>query len=171
MGSSEINAALEKLSQTFASRPEKALVKHAPVTATLESGLACRITGLAGEEIKTDMPGAMGGNASGPNPGSLFRASLASCLTTVIAMRAARLGIELSKLEVAVESDGNNQGIIGLDDRISAGMSGLRTTVQIAARNCTQAELDELVIWADKHSPVSCTLREAPSNALVIRAA
>jgi hypothetical protein len=85
-------------------------------------------------------------------------------------MRAARLGIELSKLEVAVESDGNNQGIIGLDDRISAGMSGLRTTVQIAACNCAQAELDELVIWADKHSPVSCTLREAPSNALVIRA-
>jgi len=72
---------------------------------------------------------------------------------------------------VAVESEGNNKGMIGLDDRISAGMSGLRTTVQIAARNRTPQELDELVTWAEKHSPVSCTLRESPCNTLVIRAA
>ena len=171
MEASGISAALEKLGQTLTNQPEKALVKHAPVTATLQSGLACRISGVAGEELKTDMPGAMGGNASGPSPGWLFRASLASCLTTVIAMRAAQLGIDLSKLEVAVESEGNNKGMIGLDDRISAGMSGLRTTVQIAARNRTPQELDELATWAEKHSPVSCTLRESPCNTLIIRTA
>jgi uncharacterized OsmC-like protein len=110
----------------------------------------------------------MGGNGFGPNPGWLFRASLASCLATVIAMRAAYLGIDLSTLEVAVESDGDNRGILGLDDRISAAMSALRTMVKIAARNCRPRQLEELVTWADKHSPVGCTVREAPKNTLTI---
>lgn len=45
----------------------------------------------------------------------------------MIAMRAARLGINFSKLKFAIESEGDNRGMLGLDDRISAGMSGLRT--------------------------------------------
>ena len=91
MEGSQISAALEKLSQTFAGCPEKARAKQASAIATLESGLKCRVAGPAGEEIKTDMPRAMGGDASDPNPGWFFRASLASCCATVIAMRAARL--------------------------------------------------------------------------------
>jgi uncharacterized OsmC-like protein len=102
---------------------------------------------------------AMGGNASDPNPGWYFRAALASCCATVIAMRAARLGINLSKLEVAVESEGDARGILGLDDRISAGMSGLRTKVQIAVDNAGPEQLEELVRWSDEHSPVVCTVR------------
>jgi len=168
MEGSQISAALAKLSQTFAGYPEKARAKQAPATATLESGLKCRVVGPGGEEIKTDMPRAMGGNASDPNPGWFFRASLASCCATVIALRAARLGINLSKLEVAVESEGDTRGILGLDDRISAGMSALRTTVQIAADNAGPEQLEELVRWSDRHSPVGCTVREAARNTLIV---
>jgi uncharacterized OsmC-like protein len=168
MEGSQISAALEKLGQTFADYPEKARAKQAPAVATLESGLKCRVVGPAGEEIKTDMPRAMGGNASDPNPGWFFRASLASCCATVIAMRAARLGINLSKLEVAVESEGDTRGILGLDDRISAGMSGLCTTVQIAADNAGPEQLEESVRWSDEHSPVGCTVREAAGNTLIV---
>jgi uncharacterized OsmC-like protein len=167
---SQISAALEKLSQTFAGYPEKARAKQAPAIATL-GGLKCRVVGPAGEEIKTDMPRAMGGNASDPNPGWFFRASLASCCATVIAMRAAHLGINLSKLEVAVESEGDARGILGLDERISAGMSALRTTVQIAADNAGPEQLEELVRWSDEHSPVGCTVREAAANTLIVRTA
>jgi hypothetical protein len=85
-------------------------------------------------------------------------------------MRAARLGINLSKLEVAVESEGDNRGILGLDDGISAAMSALRTTVQIAADNAGPEQLEELVRWSDKHSPVGCTVREASKNTLIVRA-
>jgi len=171
MEGSQISAALENLSQTFAGYPEKARAKQTPAIATLESGLKCRVVGPDGEEINTDMPRAMGGNASDPNQGWFFRASLASCCATVIAMRAARLGINFSKLEVAVESEGDNRGILGLDDRISAGMSALRTTVQIAADNAGPEQLEELVRWSDKHSPVGCTVREAPKNTLIVRTA
>jgi organic hydroperoxide reductase OsmC/OhrA len=130
MAESQIRMALEKLSQTIAGQPEKAKAKHSPATATLMTGVKCRVRGPGGEQIETDMPAAMGGAASGPNPGWFFRASLASCCATVIAMRAARLGVNLTMLEVAVESDGDHRGILGLDDRISAGMSSLHTTVQ-----------------------------------------
>ena len=169
MSASQISATLEKLSNTLVAQPERARAKHSAAIATLESDLKCRVVGPAGEAIATDMPPAMGGTASGPNPGWLFRASLASCCATVIAMRAARLGIILTKLEVAVESDGDNRGILGLDDHISAGMSSLRTNVQIAADNANPEQLEELVQWAEKHSPVGCTVREAPTNTVIGR--
>jgi uncharacterized OsmC-like protein len=168
MEAPQIRTALEQLSQTFASRAETARIKHAPATATLEGGLICSVVGPAGEELKTDMPIAMGGDACGPNPGWLFRAALASCLTTVIAMRAACLGIELSRLDATVDSDGDNRGLLGLDDCTSAGMTGLRTTVGIAAKDCTRQQLEELVTWADKHSPVACTVREGSGNVLIV---
>ena len=169
MGDVQIRTALEKLGQTIAHQPEKARVKQASATATLESGLKFRVIGPAGEQIETDMPPAMGGAASGPNPGWFFRASLASCCATVIAMRAARLGIHLTKLEVAVESEGDHRGILGLDDQISASMSSLRTNVQIAADNANPELLEELVRWAEKHSPVGCTVRDAATNTINIR--
>src|SRR5256885_16647631 len=110
----------------------------------LGRGPGSRVVGPGGEEIKTDMPRAMGGNASDPNPGWFFRASLASCCATVIALRAARLGINLSKLEVAVESEGDTRGILGLDDRISAGRAALRHPVAIEAEQGGSAQLHEM---------------------------
>ena len=172
MEGSQIGAALEKLSETYVRQPERARARYAPAIATLAGGLKCRVVGPGGkEEIKTDMPMAMGGSASDPNPGWIFRASLASCCATVIAMRAARLGINLSKLEVVVEGEGDTRGILGLDDRISAGMSELRTTVQITADNVGSERLEELVRWSVEHSPVASTVREAPKNTLIVRTA
>jgi uncharacterized OsmC-like protein len=168
MADSQVRTALEKLSQTIVDQPQKAKAKHAPATAILASGVKCRVTGPAGEQIETDMPAAMGGAAAGPNPGWFFRASLASCCATVIAMRAARLGVNLTTLQVTVESDGDHRGILGLDDRISAGMFSLRTRVQIGADNASPEQLAELVRWAEQHSPVGCTVREAPANTLDI---
>jgi uncharacterized OsmC-like protein len=46
-----------------------------------------------------------GGSGSGPNPGVLGRASLASCLAISYAMLAARREIALKAVEVDVEAD------------------------------------------------------------------
>jgi uncharacterized OsmC-like protein len=107
------------------------------------------------------MPPAMGGAASGPNPGWLFRAALASCMGTVIAMRAATLGIHLTALDVVAESESDNRGILGLDDRVPAGLSNLRLRVRIKAENADDAALSDLVRWAGAHSPVGCTVGRA----------
>ena len=59
-------------------------------------------------------------------------------------------------------------GLLGLDDTISAGHSAIRTTVRISAENATSEQLKELVQWATAHSPVGCTVCNAPTNTLSI---
>jgi uncharacterized OsmC-like protein len=163
-----IASAWSNLSETLRAHPERARGKYAPATAVLESGLKCRVTGPSGERIKTDMPAALGGGGAAPNPGWFFRASLAACCSTVIAAQAARLGINLTKLEVTVEGEGDNRGMLGADDMISAGHSAITTSVRISAQNATSEQLKELVQWAAAHSPVGCTVRDASPNTLRI---
>jgi uncharacterized OsmC-like protein len=91
---------------------------------------------------------------------------MAACCSTVIAQHAARLGIELTRLEVTVAGDGDNRGILGLDETISAGHSAIRTDVQISARNASAEALRELVQWASEHAPVGRTVRDAAANTL-----
>lgn len=165
---SPIASALENLTVALKTNPEKARAKYAPATATLAEGLKCRVAGPSGETMLTDMPGAMGGEASAPNPGWYFRASIAACCSTAIAMNAARRGINLTALEVTVEADGDNRGLLGMDESVSAGHAALRTNVKIAADNATPEQLQELVRFSEAHSPVGCTMRDAPPNTLRI---
>jgi uncharacterized OsmC-like protein len=162
---SNIAEAIAKLHKTFTDQPEKARTKNAPATAKLEDWLKFNVTGPAGEKLQTDMPPPMGGTGSGPNPGWLLRAALASCNATVIAMRAAHLGLKLNTLEVTVESESDNRGLLGLDESVSAGLRNLRTRVKIGAEGATPAQLHDIVAWAEAHSPVGCTIGAANSTA------
>lgn len=168
MTHSAIAGALNSLSRAIAANPAKARARHAAATATIIDGLKCRVAGRSGERLETDMPAALGGGNSHPSPGWFFRASLAACCSTVIAAQAARLGIALTKLEVTVEGDGDIRGLLGLDDGISAGYSTLRTNVEVGAEDATPEQLQELVRWSAAHSPVGCTVRDAPTNTLRI---
>jgi uncharacterized OsmC-like protein len=163
-----VREAIERLSAGISADPAKARAKNAPATARLTEGLQCEVTGPHQERIVTDMPAAMGGAASGPNPGWLLRGAMASCAATVIAMRAAKLGVVLSALEVTVESESDNRGILGLGEGVSAGLGAVRMKVRIAGNAAPQA-LREIVAWADAHSPVGCTLRSAPAYSLDIQ--
>jgi uncharacterized OsmC-like protein len=168
MSAGSIREAIEKTSKVLTEQPERAKSKNVPATARLLDGLRCEVTGPNGEALHTDMPPAMGGAASAPNPGWVLRAALASCTATAIAMRAARLGIDLRTLEVTVESYSDNRGLLGLDDRISAGLSSLATRVRIGAADAPADRLRELAQWGDHHSPVACTTRIPPSHALEV---
>ena len=160
MGNEAVREALERTSASIAADPAKARSKNAPATACLIDGLRCEITGPHGEKLATDMPPAMGGTASGPNPGWLLRSALASCTATVIAMRSARLGVALETLEVTAESDSDNRGVLGLDDGVSARLSAVRLRVRIRGDAAPEA-LREIVAWADAHSPVGCTVQQS----------
>ncbi len=164
MSDTTVRDAIERLSAAITADPSKARAKSA-ATARLTEGLKCEITGPRSERVHTDMPPAIGGSASAPNPGWLLRAAMASCAATVIATRAAKLGIALSTLEVTVESESDQRGLLGLDDGISAGLGGWRTKVTIAGSAEPQT-LRELVVWADAHSPVGCTVRHAAGCSL-----
>ena len=166
MSDSRVREAIERLTAAISADPSKARTRSA-ATARITEGLKCEVTGPRSERVLTDMPPAIGGSASAPNPGWLLRAAMASCAATVIATRAAKLGVSLSTLEVTVESEADQRGLLGLDDSISAGLGAWRTKVRISGDAEPQA-LRELVAWADAHSPVGCTVKQAAACSLDI---
>ena len=88
----------------------------------------------------TDMPQPMGGQGGGANPGWLLRAGMASCTATVIAMRAALLGIELRTLEVSVESESDARGLVGIPE-VSSALGDMRMAITIGADGIDAARL------------------------------
>lgn len=168
MNGEHVREAMERLASSMSADPAKARAKNAPATARLEAGLRCEVSGPYGERLVTDMPPAVGGERSGPNPGWLLRAALASCTATVIAMRAAKLGVTLDTLEVTAESDSDLRGLLGAREGVSAAHGPVRIKVKIGAPGASPESLREMVAWADAHSPVNCTLREPPACSLEV---
>ena len=168
MSTTSISDALQRISDVFVADPEKAHSRGVPATARFVEGLRFEVTGPSGEKVVTDMPAAMGGAGSAPAPGWLLRAAIASCTATVMAMRAARLGIELKTLEVTVESEADQRGLLGLDDKISAAFNKLRIRVRIGADKVAPDDLRVLATWGDDHSRVACTVRESPATSVEV---
>jgi uncharacterized OsmC-like protein len=158
MSNDAVREAVEKTTKLFQSEPRKAQVSTPPVTAYLTTGVTFRIKGTRGE-VQTDMPPAMGGQALAETPGWHMRAALASCIGTMIATRAAQLGISLRLLEVTVLSEVDYRGVLGMDDSIAPTMSDLRPQIKIAADGVSPAALADLVRWGEEHSPVARTIK------------
>jgi uncharacterized OsmC-like protein len=161
MSSKSVRTALDTYGRAIAENPQKARGKNSSATATLGKDLHFRISGANGETGESDMPRALGGGGVAPAPGWLLRAAVAACAGSAIAMRAAKQGIALRALEVTVESESDNRGMLGLDEQISPALSGLVVRVKIGGENAAAEDLRGLVQWADRHSPVGCTVREA----------
>ena len=159
--------ALERAHKVFLERPSAGRKPNTSATAVWRDGLQCEITGPGGERVVTDMPPPMGGDGNGANPGWLLRASMAACTATVIAMRAARQGIELRSLEVGVNSQSDARGLVGIDG-VSTALSTMRMSIKIGADHASEEQLRELAESGQAQSPVSCTMREQPTLALEV---
>jgi uncharacterized OsmC-like protein len=142
-----LEAAVAYLSE----RPDEARYTDSPATATLEEGLRVRVEGPGGESLITDMPESVGGGNAGPSPGWLFRAALAACEATLIAMQAAREDISLEGLTVSVDSESDDRGILGMDPNVPAGPLSVRVQVGVGGSN---DDLEAVVRRAMEHCPV-----------------
>ena len=161
MSNDNIRGSIDKTIEYLSRHPDEARYIDPPATAVIEEGLRCRVEGPKGRLAVTDMPGSVGGAGSAPSPGWLARAAQASCDATVIAMRAAQEGIILKVLEVTVDSESDDRGLLGMDDSIPAGPLSSRVRVRIAADDVDPERLRGLVEWADRHSPVTDGVRRA----------
>ena len=168
MSATSISDTLEKTSNAFIADPQKARAKGVPATARLLDGLRFEVTGPNGETALTDMPQAMGGAASAPAPGWMLRGAIASCTATVIAMRAARVGAHLTTLEITVESEADQRGMLGLDENVSAAFITMHIRIRIGADDIAPDDLRALATWGDAHSPVACTVRESPATSVEV---
>ena len=141
-----------------------------PAVAVMEDGLRCRAEGGDGWAVVTDMPAAVGGGGAAPTPGWLIRAALASCAATTVAMRAAELDITLTRLEVTAESETDMRGLLDVGDGVEPGPTRAVLRVRLAADEAGEQRLEELVEWADSHSPVGDCVRRAVPVELEIEA-
>jgi len=157
-----IRNAIEIASGYLREHPDAAAGTDAAATAVLEEGLRFRVAGPAGE-LTTDMAESVGGGATAPTPAWLQRAALASCDATLVAMEAARDGIELTDLTVTVDSETDFRGILGVDDTIHPGPLAVRVRIQLGAANATEGQLREIVQRAESRSPVRDALERAVS--------
>ena len=159
MNTDAIRESIQKATSYLRENPSEARYTDSVATARLNDGLRVTVEGPSGEQIATDMPPSVGGKGSAPSPGWLFRAALASCDATLIAMRAAAQGIQLSRLEVAVDSESDDRGILGIDEAVPAGPLRIRVRVRLASPDASDAELRKIADWGERHCPVSDTAR------------
>ncbi len=139
-------------------RPELGLHDDAPATARWEKGTRVVASHANGTQVATDMPGELGGTGDKVTPGWMFRAGMASCAATTIALAAAAQGIELTRLEVRASSRSDVRGLLGMQEAdgmpVDAGPSDVQLHVRIAANSVEPARLRALVNDAYRSSPV-----------------
>ena len=148
-----IRSAVEAASAHLSEHPEAAVSTDAAATAVHEDGLRFRVEGPKGA-VTTDMASSVGGGASAPTPAWLMRAALASCDATLVAMEAARDGVELTHLNVTVDSESDFRGVLGVDDSVDAGPRAVRVRIELAAADASEDQLREIVQRAEARSPV-----------------
>jgi uncharacterized OsmC-like protein len=159
--SSPIRDAIRAATAYLTEHPEQARYTDSAATAVLTSGLAVTVHSADGFSFATDMPTSVGGSANAPSLGWILRAAQASCLATLIAMRAASEGLAVTRVEVAVESESDDRGILGMDDSVPAGPYSSRARAYVEAVGATHAQIEAIVHWADMHCPVQDAVRRA----------
>ncbi|HET9663214.1 MAG TPA: OsmC family protein [Burkholderiales bacterium] len=97
------------------------------------------------------------GNNEGANPVEFLLHALAGCVTTTTVLHAAARGIRIRSLSTELVGDIDLQGLLALDDAVPAGYREIRIKMDIEA-DCSDEELDDLLKFAQGHSPVCNTV-------------
>jgi uncharacterized OsmC-like protein len=165
MGLKDVATAMQRAQTALRRRPQLGLHDDAPATARWESGTRVVASHANGKQLPTDMPSELGGTGDQVSPGWLFRAGLASCAATTIAMAAAAKGIELTALEVRASSRSDTRGLLGMTDAdgepVYAGPGDLQLHVRICAHGVPAEQLRALVQDSQRCSPIPNAVERA----------
>ena len=153
--------AVERAATYLTAHPDEARYRDSAARAHLERGLVVEVRGPSGESLRTDMPTGIGGTATAPSPGWFLRAAEASCVAALIAIRAAGTGVALRSVDVEVDSESDDRGILGLDDDVPAGALSSRIAITIDAPGAEREVIESLVARAIDQCPVTDTVRRA----------
>ena len=108
-------------------------------------------------EFTNGEPPVLLGDNEGANPVEFLLHALAGCVTTTTVLHAAARGIEIESLSTKLVGDIDLQGLLALAD-VPPGYQSIRIEMDIKAKNATDAELDDLLRFAQEHSPVCNTV-------------
>jgi uncharacterized OsmC-like protein len=131
MTQDEIKNAIERNVKAVSLRPS--IGQNTAVTRVrLTPGLTCEIE--EGDwKLSAGMSAKYGGAGTAPSPGVLGRGALGSCLAVGYAMWAARLGVELTSLEVEVQADYDVRGELGVSSEVRPGYGAMRYVVTVSS--------------------------------------
>ncbi|NEZ02995.1 OsmC family protein [Wenzhouxiangella sp. XN201] len=110
-----------------------------------------------GWEFTNGEPPVLLGDNEGANPVEFLLHALAGCVTTTTVLHAAARGITIHRLSTELEGSIDLQGLLGLDEDVSAGYENITIRMDIEA-DCSDEELDDLLAFAQGHSPVCNTV-------------
>jgi uncharacterized OsmC-like protein len=162
MAAQEIAEAMQRVEMVLRRRPDAGRHADAPATAQWQGGTRIVSSHANGSQLLTDMPSELGGSGDQVTPGWLFRAALASCLATCIAMRAAAAGIDLESLVVTAGSHSDSRGVLGIPDAagdpVCAGPMDVELNAHVRAPGTPPDRLRELVEEGHHCSPVPSVL-------------
>ena len=108
-------------------------------------------------EFTNGEPPILLGNNEGANPVEFLLHALAGCVTTTTVLHATARGIEIESLSTRLVGDLDIQGLLALGD-VPAGYQGIRIEMDIKAKNASDEELNDLLQFAQAHSPVCNTV-------------
>ena len=97
------------------------------------------------------------GNNEGANPVEFLLHALAGCVTTTTVLHATARGIRIQELSTELEGTMDVQGLLDLDNTVPVGYEQIRIKLYIKA-DCSDEELDDLISFAEAHSPVCNTV-------------
>jgi len=172
MTTEHLAAAMERVHTVLQRRPEMGLHDDSPATAAWQGDTRVVVGHGNGTRVPTDMPTELGGTGDLVTPGWLFRAGMASCATTSIALKAAAQGIDLDALEVRVTSRSDTRGLLGMADEggqpVAAAPGDITMSVRIAAAGVAAERLRALVEDGCRCSPIPNAVERATPIALRI---
>jgi len=108
-------------------------------------------------EFTNGEPPVLLGDNEGANPVEFLLHALAGCVTTTTVLHAAARGITIRSLSTELVGTLDLRGLLALDPAVSPGYESIRIRMHVDA-DCSDAELDELLAFAEGHSPVCNTI-------------
>src|SRR5690554_3708226 len=108
-------------------------------------------------EFTNGEPPVLLGNNEGANPVEFLLHALAGCVTTTFVLHAMASGIAIRHLSSDLEGDIDIRGLLGLDESVPPNYQEIRIRMHVEA-DCSDEELDDLIAYAQQHSPVCNTV-------------
>lgn len=172
MSMDRIAASMERVSAVLRRKPQAGIGQDSAATARWDGGLRTSVHSDTGRSVLTDMPAEIGGEDSAMTPGWLWRAGLASCAVTRIAMAAAAEGIVLQTLEARATSRSDQRGVLAIPDAdgraVPAGPLAVELRVRIGAPGVPAERLQALVTSVAHCAPVSGLVEQATPLSLCV---
>jgi uncharacterized OsmC-like protein len=108
-------------------------------------------------EFTNGEPPVLLGDNEGANPVEFLLHALAGCVTTTTVLHATARGIRVHSISTRLRGDIDLQGLLALDDDVSAGYRAITIDMEIEA-DASDEEIEDLLKTARGHSPVCTTV-------------